>query len=227
MAKIFIVGTYDCTLESLLQVDLMQYFERLSLSVSGVLYKTSNGVAPRRGPSPQKIEWKNCTTIWTEDFNDPNTVKELAACQPDLLIYAGGRDILRQPLLDAARLGCLGGHYGELPTIRGMGTVEWSVLSGIEPAVAIQRIDAGIDTGDIVMQAKVPLVKDDTFTDIRDRSYAMTKMMLALAAEQLLSGKARPVMQDKEQGRQYFRMHPAILDVAVEKLSKRLSQAYG
>ena len=108
-----------------------------------------------------------------------------------------------------------------------MGTVEWSVLSGIEPAVAIQRIDAGIDTGDIVMQAKVPLVKDDTFTDIRNRSYAMTKMMLALAAEQLLSGKARPVMQDKEQGRQYFRMHPAILDVAVEKLSKRLSQAYG
>jgi len=225
--KIFIAGTYDCLPESLLQVDLMQYFDRLNLKISGVIYKTSNGIPPAEGAWPQKIQWKNCATIWTKDFNDPDTVKEIIECAPDLLVYAGGRDILREPFLKSARLGCLGGHYGQLPSIRGMATVEWSALSGIEPTVAIQRINTGIDTGDVVMQSKVPLVKDDTFTDIRNRSYAMTKLMLALSAEQLLQGEVTVTKNDVDQGQQYFRMHPEVMKLAEKKLSARLSQAYG
>lgn len=227
MDKIFIVGTYDCLPESLLQVDLMQYFDRLNLKISGIIYKTSSGGGPAGVANPQKTRWKNCVTIWTDDFNAPSTVEEISKCEPDLLVYAGGRDILREPFLNAARLGCIGGHYGQLPEIRGMATVEWSTLFGIEPTVTIQRINAGIDTGDVVMQSKVPLLKDDTFIDIRNRSYSMTKLMLALSTDQLLRGELTARKNELDQGQQYFRMHHEIMKLAQKKLSKRLSQAYG
>lgn len=227
MSKIFIVGTYDCLPENLLQVDLMQYFDRLNLKISGVIYKTSSGLGPIGESFPQKIQWKNCISLWTKDFNDPNTVNEVAECEPDLLVYAGGKDILREPFLNAARLGCIGGHYGQLPLVRGMATVEWSTLLGIEPTVAIQRINAGIDTGDVMMQTKVPLLNNDTFTAIRNRSYAMTKLMLVLSAKQILRGEVTAKKNDASQGQQFFRMHPEVLKLAEKKLSTRLSQAYG
>jgi hypothetical protein len=44
-----------------------------------------------------------------------------------------GRDIFRQPLLDTAPLGMIGGHHGQLPQIRGMSAVEWSVMLAFIP----------------------------------------------------------------------------------------------
>ncbi|HMJ87227.1 MAG TPA: hypothetical protein VK504_28810, partial [Vicinamibacterales bacterium] len=124
-----------------------------------------------------------------------------------------------------SRLGCLGGHYGPLPEIRGMGTVEWSVLNDRPIVVAIQRLSRGVDTGDVVLQSPVALRADDTFTTIRERCYFWTKVMLAIATRAVLNESITPSPQRVEDGRQYYRLHPDIAALAARRLSARL-QAY-
>jgi len=208
--SVWVLGTYDQPTEALFDVDLMQWLAGAGVPVAGVVFKRS--VVDRNPHVPALChpygDARLCLHV--QDFNDEATVSHLRALGPGLLIYAGGRDIFRRPLLDIARLGMIGGHYGQLPQIRGMGTVEWSVMLGVPPTVAIQRISPGIDTGDILLQARVPLVALDTFTSIRDRSYFMAKVMLALAARRILDGELVGTPQAAAAGRQYYRLHPAL-----------------
>jgi methionyl-tRNA formyltransferase len=204
----------------------MQYLAAHGHPPSTVVFRT--GGAPRPGIPLNAVHAidQRRSVLQVTDFNDPAAVAALEELRADLFIYAGGRDLLREGVLGASRLGCLGGHYGPLPAIRGMGTVEWSVLNDRPIVVAIQRFSRGIDTGDIVIQAPVALRPDDTFTTIRERCYYWTKILLALATRAVLSESIVPTPQRLEDGQQYYRLHADVLQVAARKLTSRL-QAYG
>ncbi len=222
MRRLFVIGTFDQPVEALFDVDLMRCLAAAGVPAAGVIYKRS---APSRAPiAPVRSEpdAQGRVTLQVDDFNAAANVSAIAALGAELLVYAGGRDLLRRPLLETAAHGCLGGHYGRLPAVRGMGTVEWSVILGEPPTVAIQRISPGIDTGDVVMQARVPLLPTDTFVRIRDRSYYMTKVMLALAARRVLVDGIDAVPQPSGAGRQYFRMHAAVQRYAERTLERLL-----
>jgi methionyl-tRNA formyltransferase len=221
--SVWVLGTYDQPTEALFDVDLMQWLAGAGVPVAGVVFKRSVVDRNPHMPAPCDPYGDGRVCLHVKDFNDEATVSQLGALGPDLLIYAGGRDIFRQPLLDTVRLGMIGGHYGQLPQIRGMGTVEWSVMLGVPPTVAIQRISKGIDTGDILLQARVPLVASDTFTSIRDRSYFMTKVMLVLAARRILDGDLAGTPQPPAAGRQYYRLHPALQRHADQALRQLLA----
>jgi methionyl-tRNA formyltransferase len=222
--SVFVLGTFDQDVEALFAIELMRCLDEAGVPPAGVIYKRS---AAARNPAAPHLTADSLgrARLHVADFNAPESVSRIAALKPDLLVYAGGRDLLRRPLLETATHGCLGGHYGRLPAIRGMGTVEWSVIAGEAPSVAIQRISPGIDTGEIMMQAKVPLKPGDTFVAIRDRSYFITKVMLALAARRLLLDGIAGVQQAPHDGRQYYRMHPALLDYANRALARMLNAA--
>jgi methionyl-tRNA formyltransferase len=221
MARVFVLGTYNPPASALLQVDLMRYLTAVGTPPDGIIFKTSSTGESRLNTIVKITE--NSVAVPVSDFNDPSTVELIRSLEPDLLVYAGGRDILRAPLLSSARLGCIGGHYGHLPQVRGMSTVEWSILLGEhEPTVAIQRIGTGIDTGEILMQARVHLKAGDTFTSIRERSYFMTKVMLAMTTARLLAGRIQGKAQSAADGKQYYRMHPLILHLAEKALAVQL-----
>jgi len=221
MARVFILGTYNPPATSLLQVDLVRYLSAVGAPPAGIVFKTGS---IEEGPPNTVIKiTENSVAVPVTDLNDPATVELIRSLEPDLLVYAGGRDLLRAPLLSTARLGCIGGHYGLLPYVRGMSTVEWSILLGRHaPTVAIQRIGTGIDTGEILMQARVYLRPGDTFAKIRERSYFMTKIMLAMTAVRLLAGSIEGKVQSAADGRQYYRMHPLILRLAEKALVVQL-----
>jgi methionyl-tRNA formyltransferase len=208
--SVWVLGTYDQPTEALFDVDLMQWLAGGRVPVVGVVFKRSAADQNPNSPTLCDPYRDGRLCLHVKNFNDEATVSYLRTLDPGLLIYAGGRDIFRLPLLDTARFGIIGGHYGQLPQIRGMGTVEWSVMLGVPPTVAIQRISPGIDTGDTLLQARVPLVAGDTFTSIRDRSYFMTKTMLVLAARRILDGDLAGTPQPAAAGRQYYRLHPAL-----------------
>jgi len=222
--SVWVLGTYHQPAESLFEVDLMRWLAGAGVPVAGVVFKRSLVDQAPHVPAPCEPNGDGRLCLHVKDFNDEATVSRLRALGPDLLMYAGGRDIFRQPLLDTGRLGMIGGHYGQLPQIRGMGTVEWSVMLGVPPTVAIQRISPGIDTGDVLLQARVPLVALDTFTSIRDRSYFMTKVMLVLAARRILDGELAGTPQPSAAGRQYYRLHPALQRHAEHALGQLLAE---
>jgi methionyl-tRNA formyltransferase len=222
-ARVWVLGTFDQPVQALFDVDLMRWLAGAGVPVAGVVFKRSIDEQNPRLPTLCEPRADGRMCLHVRNFNDEDTVAHLQAIGPDLLVYAGGRDILRRPLLRVAPLGCLGGHYGQLPAIRGMGTVEWSVILGVPPTVAIQRISPGIDTGDVLLQARVPLVAGDTFASIRDRSYFLTKTLLALAARRILDGELVGTPQPTAAGRQYYRLHPALQRHADHALRRLLA----
>jgi methionyl-tRNA formyltransferase len=222
---LFVVGTFDSTIETLLTVDLMRCLDEAGVPPAVVVFKRSNPSMNPAAPVAHRLD-DACTALHVDDFNAAETIDRIRALAPDLLVYAGGKDLLRKPLLDSARLGCLGGHYGQLPAVRGMSSVEWSVIAGVPMAVSVQRMSTGVDMGDIVMRSAVPLFAGDNFTSIRNRSYFLTKSMLALAARRVLIDGVGGQPQTVAQGRQYFRMHPALEARAVRGLTQLLAARF-
>jgi methionyl-tRNA formyltransferase len=226
MTRIAVLGTYNQPAPRLFEGDLMRYLAAQGYPPSTVVFRT--GSTPRPDVPLNTIYpiEKGRSVVQVTDFNDPAAISVLQQLGSDLFVYAGGRDLLRAGVLEASRLGCLGGHYGPLPEIRGMGTVEWSVLTNRPIVVAIQRMSTGVDTGEVVLQAKVALRPDDTFTTIRSRCYYWTIVMLVIAARAVLHGTVTLTPQRLEDGEQFYRMHPNVAGLATRKLAGRL-KLYG
>jgi glycosyltransferase involved in cell wall biosynthesis/folate-dependent phosphoribosylglycinamide formyltransferase PurN len=91
-----------------------------------------------------------------DDIHDPAVLEQIKALDPDLgLIYGG--PILKPQLFTIPRYGTLGIHHGRLPDYRGKKTTFWALYHGEEFAgVTIQKVNEGIDTGQMVRAAQVP-----------------------------------------------------------------------
>jgi len=225
--RIGVIGTYDASPADLFGVDLMQYLAAYGCPPSAIVFRTGGETradAPLNTPCPVDA---TRSVLQVSRFDEPVAMDAVQRLGLDLLVYAGGRDILRPGILEAARLGCLGGHYGPLPAIRGMGTVEWSVLTGHPIVVTIQRMARGVDTGDIVMQSPVALRADDTFTSIRNRCYYWLKVMMAVAVRAVAADPSMALPNRVEEGAQYYRLHPDMVALAERRLAHRLRQYAG
>jgi folate-dependent phosphoribosylglycinamide formyltransferase PurN len=91
------------------------------------------------------------------DIHHAEVLERVRSLAPDLgLIY--GSPILKPELFDAPRLGTLGIHHGKAPEYRGKKTTFWAMYNGeTAAAVTIQKINAGLDTGEIVKQGEVTI----------------------------------------------------------------------
>lgn len=94
---------------------------------------------------------------FVDDIHAAQVIEQVRSIQPELgLIY--GSPILRPDLFQIPRFGTLGIHHGKLPDYRGKKTTFWAMFNGAETAgVTIQRINEGLDTGDVVKQAEVSI----------------------------------------------------------------------
>jgi methionyl-tRNA formyltransferase len=92
-----------------------------------------------------------------QDIHASSVIEQVRSIAPDLgLVY--GSPILQPSLFQIPRFGTLGIHHGKLPEYRGKKTTFWALFKGAETAgVTIQRINEGVDTGDVVKQAEVPI----------------------------------------------------------------------
>ena len=95
--------------------------------------------------------------VTVPDIHAPKVLEQVRALAPDLgLVYGSPR--LEPQLFQIPAMGTLGIHHGKLPEYRGKKTAFWALLNGEATAgVTIQRINAGLDTGDIVCAAEVPI----------------------------------------------------------------------
>jgi hypothetical protein len=91
------------------------------------------------------------------DIHAPEVLRHVAGLHADLgLIY--GSPILKPSLFQLPRLGTLGIHHGSLPDYRGKKTAFWAMYNGEAAAgVTIQKVNAGLDTGEIVLEGAIPI----------------------------------------------------------------------
>src|SRR5271166_2785312 len=107
----------------------------------------------------------------------PDTIKNndefralLESIEPEAIIVVGYGRIIPQWMIDLPRLGNINLHASLLPKYRGAGPIQWAIANGESvTGVTIMRIDAGLDTGDILVQAEEPIRPEDTALTLSPR----------------------------------------------------------
>jgi methionyl-tRNA formyltransferase len=130
---------------------------------------------------------------------DENFVGTLRDLKPDLIVVVAYGQILSQTILDLPRFGCLNVHTSLLPKYRGAAPIQWAILDGeSETGVTIMKMDAGLDTGDILTQTKTPIESTDNSQTLHDRLAILGAELLLKTIPDFVAGKIVPQKQSNE-----------------------------
>lgn len=142
-------------------------------------------------------------------------VARIAEARPDVLVVAAYGLILPQPVLEIAPRGALNIHASLLPRWRGAAPIQRALLAGDrETGITIMQMDAGLDTGPIVMQGALAVESDDDAQTLHDRLAELGARLIVAALEAVAKGRASPAPQPQE-GACYapkIGVHEAVLD---------------
>ena len=121
----------------------------------------------------------------------------LQALNPDLIAVAAYGKILPVDILALPRLGCVNVHSSLLPKYRGAAPINWAILNGEdETGVTIMYMAEGMDTGDILTQAKTPIGLNENAAQLFVRLADIGAGLLVETVAALEAGKVSPVPQD-------------------------------
>ncbi len=120
----------------------------------------------------------------------------LEAAQPDAMVVAAYGLILPQWVLDLPRLGCFNIHASLLPRWRGAAPIHRAIEAGdAVTGVTIMQMDAGLDTGDMLLSQSLQILPSDTTGSLHDRLAELGGVMMVKALVFAADGKLRPVPQ--------------------------------
>ncbi|MFO7995270.1 MAG: methionyl-tRNA formyltransferase [Marinobacter sp.] len=124
--------------------------------------------------------------------------EELRSLDADVMIVAAYGLILPQAVLDIPRHGCLNIHASLLPRWRGAAPIQRAIAAGDrETGITIMQMDAGLDTGEMLLKAITPINDDDTGGSLHDRLADMGGDAIVKALEHLGKGELRGEVQDE------------------------------
>lgn len=145
------------------------------------------------------------------DVFQPETLRDapdrarISAARPDALVVAAYGLILPPAVLEAAPLGAINIHASLLPRWRGAAPIQRALMAGDrETGISIMRMDAGLDTGPVLAQERVPIGSEDDAQTLHDRLAALGARMIVAALSDLAAGRAHAVPQP-EAGATYAR----------------------
>lgn len=154
------------------------------------------GKAPRPSAVQRAAQELGDLPIRTpERFRDPEVIAAFAALDLDAAIVVAYGQILPQDALDAPRLGCLNLHASLLPRWRGAAPIQRAIMAGdTEIGVVVMQMEAGLDTGPMLAEARTPVAPEDTAATLHDRLADMGADLMSRTLEDLANGPlaARP-----------------------------------
>lgn len=150
-----------------------------------------------------------------DDHNGPSCLERLAACDPDLVVL-GGTGILRPPVLSVPPRGTINAHPGLLPWLRGSSSVAWALYKDLPVGSTVHYVDAGIDTGPILLQRELPIRRGESYEQIVRRVLTLSGELMAEALMLVEGGAARARAQDPAVG-ETLRVIPAELLATAKK----------
>jgi methionyl-tRNA formyltransferase len=154
------------------------------------------GRGQRLASTPVKVAAHSLGIRTLEPERLRDTLPELAVLRPDLFAVASYGKIVPQAVLDLARLGALNVHPSLLPCYRGATPLQSQIRDGVsDSGVTIIAMDAGMDTGDIVLAERSPIGPRETYGSVHDRFAQLGADLLARACDAVVAGRARPLPQ--------------------------------
>jgi methionyl-tRNA formyltransferase len=132
-----------------------------------------------------------------ERIRRPEVVAELAALAPDAMVVVGYGQIIPQAIIDIPRLGIINVHASLLPKYRGAAPIQWAIARGERvTGVTTMRIDAGLDTGDMLLQWETEIGPEETAPELSARLAVAGADLLAETLARLEAGTIEPIPQN-------------------------------
>jgi methionyl-tRNA formyltransferase len=134
-----------------------------------------------------------------ERIRHPEAIARLRELAPDVMVVVGYGQIIPQSILDIARMGIINVHASLLPELRGAGPIQWSIARGFErTGVTTMQINAGLDTGDILLQWETPIGPEETAVELSVRLADAGADLLVRTLAELCAGKIAARPQDED-----------------------------
>jgi len=144
--------------------------------------------------NPSILEYAKRNNIPTYNISTPNSkafVQQLKELNIDIIINQS-QNIIKKELLSVPKIGVINRHNALLPKNRGRLTPFWVLFKGeTETGVSIHFVDEGIDSGDIIIQEKYSVSKNDTFNSLVKKNYEIAPKAMIAAIDKLRRGDNR------------------------------------
>jgi methionyl-tRNA formyltransferase len=150
-------------------------------------------------PVKQLAQQHNIAVYQPENFKSDESKQQLADLKADLMVVVAYGLLLPQAVLDTPRLGCINVHGSILPRWRGAAPIQRSIWAGdSETGVTIMQMDIGLDTGDMLHIATLPIEATDTSADMYNKLAQLGPKALVTCLQDIADGKAVPEKQNDE-----------------------------
>jgi methionyl-tRNA formyltransferase len=132
-----------------------------------------------------------------ERIRRPEALVRLAALKPEIMVVVGYGQIIPQSIIDVPPRGIVNVHASLLPELRGAAPIQWSIVRGYEKTgVTTMQIDAGLDTGAVLLKWETSIGPEETAPELSVRLAAAGGKLLVQTLAGLEAGKILPEQQD-------------------------------
>jgi len=156
------------------------------------------GRGQQLAPPPVKslAEAHGISVMQPAKVRSPEFIELMQGLKPDLIIVVAFGQILPKALLDIPNHGCINVHASLLPRYRGAAPINWCIINGeTETGVTTMQMDAGLDTGDMLVKKATPIDPDEDASSLHDRLSIIGADALAETLDLLNAGKLVPEKQ--------------------------------
>lgn len=132
-----------------------------------------------------------------ERIRRPESIELIRKLSPSIMVVVGYGQIIPQTIIDIPPHGILNVHASLLPKYRGAAPIQWAIAHGeTETGVTIMQIDAGLDTGDMLLKQAVTIAADETAPELSARLAPLGAELLLTAIQQIENGMLRREKQN-------------------------------
>jgi methionyl-tRNA formyltransferase len=153
-------------------------------------------------PSPvkQTAQRLGLPVYQPERIRRPEAQAHLASLAPEIMVVVGYGQIIPQSVIDIAPRGIVNVHASLLPKYRGAAPIQWAIANGeTRTGVTTMQINAGLDTGDILLARETPIGPEETAIELSERLAVMGAELLAETLDGLAQDAITPRPQDDGQ----------------------------
>jgi len=148
-------------------------------------------------PAKQTAQSANLPIFQPEKIRSPESEQFLRDANPDAIVIIAYGQIIPARLLNIPKLGWINSHASLLPQYRGAAPIQWAIASGeTKTGITTMRIDAGMDTGEMLLQRETPIGSNETTPELASRLAEIGAPLMAETLRGLRDGTLHPAAQD-------------------------------
>ena len=219
--KVIFMGTPDFAVETLEAI--------IKAGHDVVLVVSQPDKAVGRSKALKYTPVKACALAHGIEVYQPERVREeecieyLRGYEADIIIVEAFGQIIPKAILDMPRYGCVNVHASLLPKYRGAAPIQWAVINGDEiTGVTTQRMNEGIDTGDMIMKEEVIVRADETGGSLFEHLSRVGARVCVKTMEAIEAGTAEYTPQDESQATHTAKIHKELGSIDWTKEAKTI-----